>query len=335
MVVRHSVQASTASLTPRTGTRPGRVTRLFALRDYDNENNPLHNRSEPLMTDVQFIVTKGDELNVPDPCPANDAIARASAKVAAGQRSRILLYIHGRAAKLIGDSDREPRKSFKQERIVEQLERDYRQAVVMLRWPHDGSVTGFPDGDARAAWQGVQTLLTALGTVAPTAQVGLITHSMGSIVLEEFVARTDSAPLSRLQNIVISSPASRYSGSGVWLGKIPIPCFVTMNRDDKVLDWIEKTHDPLGLRDATSLAAERAANAVYLDVAALKVGHRYFVAGSGQSPDDNYLRDVFFGPLMAGNSPRYEQLVATSQANVWRTKKSMNPSDSDFSNGGL
>lgn len=144
----------------------------------------------------------------------------------------------------------------------------------------------------------------------------LITHSMGSIVLQA-ACGGGAAPWNALTHAVIASGAACVTGSRAWLESLGIPVYVTLNPDDGVLKKASNGGPFLGLQGGASFpAAEIAANATYLDVGSLDVGHRYFVkAGSSGDPGDlELLSGKVFRPTYRGEAVDTTQFAAVGQS---------------------
>ena len=215
----------------------------------------------------------------------------------------ILVYVHGRDIKPFGN-DGEPKSSYK-EGIIAELE-NANPAVIMLHWPHSitpPAYTHMPIMDARAAGPALVNLLEALGSAKPagaTAKVVVVTHSMGSIVLESAALAAPEGVWSIVSRVIVAAGASSVEGSGNWLAKIACQRYVTTNKNDGTLEKAANGGPFLGRQSFSSFpAAEVAADVFYLDVQNCKVSHRYFVsAGSKSNPDDlEALAEHFFRPL--------------------------------------
>ncbi len=275
-----------------------------------------------------FYVANSDQLKQPIGLAASEALAHARAKVQAGIRSSILIYVHGRAgglAGIFGGDDREPEKSFSKDKIVAELETRFGQAVVMLHWPHSGNPLVFPIEDARQAKARFGELMASLSAVPAEIPVRLLTHSMGSMVLEAWIRDvgidTATLALGRLRSCLISAPASALDGSKKWLAACPRPV-VTLNKDDQVLKHISE-HGPLGLMVASGVGEERCESALYVDLGPLSVSHRTFVMGESNSPDREFIIKNVIGPTLQAGVPDMAALVATPWPNVWKTPPSM------------
>lgn len=215
----------------------------------------------------------------------------------------IIVYIHGRDIKLHG-GDGEPRNSYR-EGIVAELEAAG-ATVVMLHWSHSivpPLYTHMPIEDARAAGPALAALVRELASarpVAATAKTIVVTHSMGSIVLESAVLGTTASDWASVFRVIICSGASGVMGSKVWLHSLTCERYVTMNIDDGTLKKAANGGPFLGKQKASAFPETEIADGVfYLDVQDLDVGHRYFVtAGSNSDPSDlKRLSTDFFRPL--------------------------------------
>jgi hypothetical protein len=229
-------------------------------------------------------------------------ITRADEAVAAvfgrGMKN-VVLFVHGRAlASPIGGPDWEPRKSRMQ--IIPKLEERYGSAVIMLHWPHFGTSASVPAGHARAAAGELQILVNAIGqyrSAHPDVQVPvtLLTHSMGSIVLEELVRRGGASSLATFRSVLLAAPASKAEGSVEWLTEIAKAlgpdgeAYVTLNKHDAVL-----LRDMLGGQGISEMTGQMAPGVKYLTLEGLyTMRHRYLVSLP-------LIGEHFVGPILAG-----------------------------------
>ncbi len=198
----------------------------------------------------------------------------------------VILYVHGRGCGGGG----EPNKSLTE--VMPSLARDYTSAPVMLFWPgsDDGCPLGFPEARAREAGAALAVVLGDLyryqleHPAAASVHFTLITHSMGSLVLEaaSSVSGVSRLPSSLFHTAVINSGASAASDHAAWVSRVTFSraVFTTVNNSDLVL-----TAAGVGrsARLGKSLAGVRLAPGfVYVDFSANSVNHAYYLV-SGQS----------------------------------------------------
>ena len=123
----------------------------------------------------------------------------------------IVLYVHGR-----GD---EPSKSIR-EGILRSLADEYGVMPILFTWPSGEGL--FPEREARDTGSALGDVLGQLRDLRSASTAGLtvslLTHSMGSFVLEGFLGNyTGWLPGGLLDSVVISSSSStvdRHAGTG-------------------------------------------------------------------------------------------------------------------------
>ena len=157
-----------------------------------------------------------------------------------------LLYIHGRAKKSENsnkedDFGGEPFKSI--EKVIPRLEKQAVR-VLMLWWQGDSGPFGFPSDKAREAAGNLSSLLLQLielkkNEILANKRMVFITHSMGSIVLEEFLLNHyfNVFNYQLFDNVILSASASKSAGHSDWLGKLDFAknIFVMINPRDRIL----------------------------------------------------------------------------------------------------
>lgn len=210
------------------------------------------------------------------------ALARA---LAAPGADNVILYVHGRGCGGGG----EPNKSLTE--AMPALARDYTAAPILLFWPgsDDACPLGFPEGRAREAGVALAAVLGDLyrelaARPRPGVRFTLLTHSMGSLVLEAATAvpGVGGLPPTLLATAVVNAGASAAPDHAQWLARVTFAgaVFSSVNDRDLVLT-------AAGLGRATrlgkSLAGVRlAAGRTYVDFTANGVNHAYYIP-SGQS----------------------------------------------------
>lgn len=197
----------------------------------------------------------------------------------------VIVYVHGRGCGGGG----EPNKSLTE--ALPALARDYTSAPILLFWPgaDDSCPLGFPEARARAAGPALAVVLgdlhrELLARPRPSQRFTLLTHSMGSLVLEAAtsVSGVNRLPATLLATTVINAGASAAPDHATWLARVTFSraVFTTVNDRDLVLT-------AAGLGRATRLGrsltgAHLAAGYEYVDFSANGVNHAYYIP-SGQS----------------------------------------------------
>jgi hypothetical protein len=195
----------------------------------------------------------------------------------------IVLYVHGR-----GD---EPSKSIR-EGILRGLADEYGVMPILFTWPSGKGL--FPEREARDAGPVLGDVLGQLRDIRSASTAGLtvslLTHSMGSFVLEGFLGNyTGGLPGGLIDSVVISSSSSTVDHHAAWVEKIDFSpaVFITYGHDDPMLGIAG-----LGIGTARlgrhgtrqkDEAERTAGNAVYVDFGQAVAEHRYFVGNGGQA----------------------------------------------------
>jgi|GEM_PF-1516590 len=195
----------------------------------------------------------------------------------------IVLYVHGR-----GD---EPSKSIR-EGILRGLADEYGVMPILFTWPSGKGL--FPEREARDAGPALGDVLGQLRDIRSASTAGLtvslLTHSMGSFVLEGFLGNyTGGLPGGLIDSVVISSSSSTVDHHAAWVEKIDFSpaVFITYGHDDPMLGIAG-----LGIGTARlgrhgtrqkDEAERTAGNAVYVDFGQAVAEHRYFVGNGGQA----------------------------------------------------
>lgn len=244
-----------------------------------------------MTSDARIYTTDGSEFVIDE---IGDALAHA---VASGP-DNVIFYVHGRGCGGGG----EPQKSL--EGSMPEMESDYAAKAIMFNWQGSdvGCPLGFPEDEARAAGpafaHALKKLAYELASVpglAGGARLTLITHSMGSLVLEE-AASDPALPAALFDTVVVGSAASARDGHQPWLSEVALSpaLYVTLNDDDNVLTAASTLG---GTRLGKNVdGAALAANAVYVDFTASSVNHAYYVV-SGQ---EGAHMMAFFADVMDG-----------------------------------
>ena len=219
--------------------------------------------------------------------------------------NNIVIYIHGRG--------NEPSKAIK-DGLLSGLNVEYNLSPIMLTWASGEGL--FPDEEALAAGDTLKKVLNDLRdykaqhakTLTLTEKrFSLITHSMGSFVLEGFLSEYNSGlPGDLFDTIVINAAASTVDIHAKWIEKIDFSkrVFITYGNDDPMLRLasIGINTARLGKHGARQHGEEErvAKDAIYVDVSQAVDEHRYFVGNGDQPCVYN-----FFNETLNGKSPDF------------------------------
>ena len=194
----------------------------------------------------------------------------------------IVLFIHGRGAGRV----KHPQKALEQ--MLPALEAEYGVNVLLFNWAgsgEGGAISGFPEENARRAAKDlhtvIKTLHRAIENTPRSIDLALLTHSMGSLVLEETLSQyATDLPTHFAHSIIISAPASAATKHSDWLDSSTLAKthYVVSNHKDKALWWVEKW---IGRKERLGRALygnTLALNTHYIDLSKAGVNHRYFIA---------------------------------------------------------
>lgn len=233
--------------------------------------------------------------------PTSEFAALLDAALARAPGRNVVLFVHGRGA--------HPAKAINQ-RILARLAAEYGVTPIMLTWPSTGTL--FPAEKALAAGPALADVLSALRDyknahpdLAGQVRFTLLTHSMGSIVLEGFLSGYQGGlPPDLLDNLVINASASAVDHHAEWIERIDFATgiYITYGRQDPALAaaGIKLRNTRLGRSGARQDGDEEnmADNAVYVDFSDASWRHRFYI-GKGEQP----CVYQFFNDALNGNHP--------------------------------
>ena len=226
------------------------------------------------------------------------------------QSQPVMIYIHGRAlGHRTNGYDEEPGESKKD--VLPGLFSQYRPSkVLMFHWPHWGNGNDYssPAEDAKSAGAALTDLLAEIDRAAKEKKLSgpliLLSHSMGSIVLQQALSHSPNPDLKNFHTVAIFASASRYKESWVWLSKIKTAnSYVFSNEHDPVLSHLHNTIGECGV--SCLLSEQRADGIVYVDITPLKLGHRYFVSNNPNA-EQRHLMDDVIQPMLTRGKPKFD-----------------------------
>lgn len=260
-----------------------------AMSDAPSATTDAGSTGTPVVIDARGIPAGAALYTVDRRMWAIRDVGRAIESVLSGasRPDNVILYVHGRACGGGG----EPEKSLTG--AMPELARDYTSAPIMLFWPgsDDSCPLGFPEARARESGPALAAVVGDLynyrlanpGRVAGV-RFTLVTHSMGSIVLEAAttVGGFDSVPPSAFETVVINASASAASGHNAWLARVGLSRhrYVTVNNGDNVLTAAGIGRGVRLGKSITSVPLTPGFD--YTDFDANNVNHAYYLV-SGQS----------------------------------------------------
>jgi len=253
------------------------LTLAFLLLSCASATETLSDRNQTLTTAVTNLdkvivpVTKFSEL-------LDTAIKDIQRD---NELDNFILFVHGRG--------KHPEKAYKKS-LISDLESNYSAKVIMFHWPSWEGLLAFPEANARKSAEDFWLVLEQLKKyqqdnpeITSSTKFTLLTHSMGSIVLEESMLNHSEQFEGIFSTVVISSSASSGNDHATWVSKIDMSdnIYITINRDDPMLGkaGVRKNGRRLGkgLANRSGDLFSLAQNAIYVDLTASGLGHRYYI----------------------------------------------------------
>lgn len=203
--------------------------------------------------------------------------------------NNIILFVHGMG--------QHPCHAFDKS-LISDMQTDYSAKVIMFHWPSWEGLLTFPEENAKSSAKDFKKVLLALeefqkekAELIGNIKVTLMTHSMGGIVLEEFIRSERGEAISNIfDTILINASASSGKNHAEWVQKIRMSnnIYVTVNLHDPTLgkaelheefDHDQKDQSRLGKRliSKNGVKVALANNAKYVDVTASDLRHVYYL----------------------------------------------------------
>lgn len=246
---------------------------------------------------------------------------------ATGRLRPFLLFIHG-----LG---KHPSRAFN-ERLLTRLEQQHGVAAVMMTWPSWNGYGKLADDRARRSAEGLLDILEILAELKEAQPEGrpftLLTHSSGSLIVEELVRRyPDKQPLRLFDAMVLSASVSQIDAHRQWFDRQRLAgrIYSVSNRDDFALRCLESdlqsfgicdenVDSVLGRLDSHNLEPGMlSASALYLDLGkALGRKHRYYIYGNPLDPAKHVSR--LYSAMLRGERPDLDQLTAVIPGRLYR-----------------
>lgn len=200
-----------------------------------------------------------------------------------------ILFVHG--------NGQHPCHAFDKSLIAD-MQVDYSAKVIMYHWPSWEGPIGFPVEKAKKSAKDFKKVLCCLQAYRQRHKdqikdinFTLLTHSMGSIVLEGLILDQNGASLTEMfDTIIINASCSAGKTHAQWVEKIRMSenIFITVNQNDPTLgkaelheEWRYGGHgfSRLGKRltGKNGLASPLAQNATYIDVTRAPLRHVYYL----------------------------------------------------------
>ncbi len=197
------------------------------------------------------------------------------------RHDNFILFVHGRG--------KHPEKAYKKS-LIKALESDYSAKVIMFHWPSWEGSSNFPEGKARDSAIDFSLVLMLLKKYRQDNQqltsdikFTLLTHSMGSIVREEFSMKNDGSLRNLFDTVVISASASAAKNHSNWVENINLSnnLYITINNNDQILGRAGLKMKGMRLGKWNNKDSENrfklAKNAKYIDLTESSLGHRYYI----------------------------------------------------------
>ncbi len=248
-----------------------------------------------------------------------------------GRNKNIVIFVHGRGA----GKAKHPEKAIEQ--MLPYIESEYNTKVVLFNWDGSdkGGRLGFPEKEARAASKDLFNVLTQLSKYKNEnseqlegVHFSLLTHSLGSLVIEETIIKyfENFAP-GLLDVLILSSSASQSKKHSEWLDKATLAnhVFVMLNSEDGALGAagiIRGRRLGKGLKKS-----ETSSRAKYVDLSKTGVKHRYFIAhtkkGGKNGQKNNSCIKNFFKTALNGipvDLDNFQEIKNVNQKNIFLIK---------------
>lgn len=228
------------------------------------------------------------DYKVYPPSCFKDIISKTLAK----SNKPFVLFIHGRG--------QHPSKALKN-KLISKIEKQYDVSVLMFTWPSWSGLFSFPEQKAKSSNKEFLNLLQIVQDIKnkrnESRTFSLLTHSMGSIVLEGKIDYTiNNLQNGLFNNIIISASASALKSHSQWVDKISYSknIYIVSNMNDSILARAEKKLSTRLGKNKSHISKE----ARYIDLTSSKLGkvHRYYVNQKTKVPRVfDFYDDVFHG----------------------------------------
>ncbi|GAB6906467.1 hypothetical protein JCM12296A_23020 [Desulfosarcina cetonica] len=225
----------------------------------------------------------------------------------------IVLFVHGRG--------KHPSKTIK-ENLIKNIRDQYNVSVLSFTWPSWEGPSGFPDTSAMDSSDELTEIIKTLYRVKTNGAyknpLSMLTHSMGSIVLQGIVEKELDNTLTKniFKNIVINASASSQKNHGEWISNIDFAenIYIVSNTNDKALLCLEgkpkivckflwhfDMSPRLGRIDSSNID-DTAANAHYVNFTD-KLGkkHRYYINQTNSPSVFNFYNTTLNGKNFIAN----------------------------------
>jgi hypothetical protein len=230
--------------------------------------------------------------------PVTEADLAFKTAFASGQD--VLLYVHGRAA----GRKKEPTKS--RLGYMKEIGEGHKLAIVMFHWKGaegDGPLS-FPDEAPRAAADDFHRTLLAAKTCAHSrnTSLNLVTHSMGSLVVEAWSQKYAAAHSWRIfDNLVLSAPANQPQDHRTWMAPLRISKrkYVLSNVHDLTLGFATAITRRRKLGRIAGLWSDLDPATTYINLDSAHVGHGYFSPDkcNGSQPINDVYEAFYHGRI--------------------------------------
>lgn len=237
----------------------------------------------------KLFVLPREEFSVSDFSSAMDRLFPSDE----AEPKNFVLFIHGRGAGKV----KHPDKALSQ--LLPYIESEYQTKAMLFNWQGsaEGDRLGFPEDKARRAAKDLLTVLNLLAKYKRAnsnrlvdVNFSVLTHSMGSIVIEELLTNHYQDLEDDLIDVLfLSAAASKSKRHSHWLKNSSIAknVIVALNSKDAFLRaaGIALTARRLG---KGLKRKEVSPNVSYIDLSKTGVNHRYFIShkedgGNGQA----------------------------------------------------
>lgn len=244
-----------------------------------------------------------------------------------GRKRPLLFFIHG-----LG---KHPAHAYK-EQLLTRLEEQHGVKAIMMNWPSWDRDWMQVDSQARESADELLVILKVLADLKAEANdtrpYSLLTHSSGSLVVEELVQRFHAEqPEGLFDSMVLSSSVSVVESHRQWIDRVTLAktIYSVSNNEDIALRCLESDFYSFGICNDNAppvlgrLQAEEVEaallsdSAIYLDFSdALKRKHRYYIYRNEIDPA--IAVSSFYSAMLQGQKPALDALKEIIPGRLYR-----------------
>ena len=210
--------------------------------------------------------------------------------------------------------------------LISGLADEYNTKVLMFHWQSKSGPIGFPEDKARQSGKDLFEVFKKTNkfkqdnkALVKDVNFILLTHSMGSIVLEESMKHTNSSVKNLFDTLVISASASNGKTHKQWVDKLNLSNnqYVLVNNNDPMLGFAGKKMKGRRLgRNLNSRFGRKfklSDKATYIDITRGDLEHRYYLKNDLRNT--SYIKKFFKQVLTGSKAQLNNQSVYKKRRN--------------------